>query len=120
MSQKRDGFDQPYILVNSLMRGFAAKHSSVANAHHLKAKYRVEDLLITAQSIPQGSIEIFGNISPETGKQQGVSVCIDSSEFGLLVNLMMQANPKRTLAAIAESLNVCSRKWPERHWDVWD
>lgn len=115
-----DGFEKPHILRNSKMDGFPAKSSSVADENHLEARFYSEDLLITAQSIPQGHIEITGNISPGTQKQQGVCVRIDSSEFGPLINLMMLANAKRTLAAIGETLGQCSEKWPERHWDVLD
>ena len=115
-----DGFEKPYVLKNSKMDGFPAKSSSVADRNHLEARFYCEDLLMTTQSIPQGHIEITGNISPGTQKQQGVGVKIDSSEFGSLINLMMLANAKRTLAAIGKALGHCSEKWPERHWDVLD
>lgn len=113
-----DGFDRPVLLVNSSIHGFAAGRSSVADIGHLVARYRFEDNLITTSSIPQGSVRILGNISPGTEKQQGVSMSIDSSEFGLVIDLMMKANPKRTIAAIASALSTCSQKWPERHWDA--
>jgi len=110
--------DEPLLLVNSRIDGFAAGRSSLADVAHLEATFQFEDNLIESASIPQGSVLIHGNLSPGTKKQQGVTVSIDSSEFGLVIDLMMKANPKRTIAAIASALSTCSQKWPERHWDA--
>jgi hypothetical protein len=114
-----DGFDRPFVLVNSHVTGFAAGRDSIADARHIEARYRVEDnILPTNNSIPQGKLQLVGNMSPKTGKQQGVMISIDSSDFGALIELMMKANPKRTIAAISSALVSCSNRWPERHWDA--
>lgn len=118
MKDGPDGMEEPFLLKTSTVRGFAAGRSSVSDTPYLEARYRFEDNLITTMSIPQGSVHIWGNISPGTDKQQGVAVILDSSDFGSVLALMMKANPKRTIAAIASVLASCSDRWPDRHWDA--